>query len=116
MAEVALTPAVAPGTGATVAVTQASSLTATTNNHTFVNDGRTVLVCAKGASACTVTVATPATVRGVAVAEHTYTLAANTNYQLIGPFPPDVFNDSDGKVSIVFSETTGLIVGTIRLP
>jgi hypothetical protein len=105
----------APGNGgATVAATQNVPLTADT--HRFLNDGRTVLSFDKGAGACTVTVTTPGTVRGVAVADPTYTLAASTEDQIIGPFAPDVFNDSDGYVSFAISEQTGITCSVIGLP
>lgn len=112
MAIVALTQSVATGgAGATVAATANTSLTATTNTYTFFNDGKTMLVYEKGASACTATVTTPGTVRGVAVADPAHTIAASTKGQFAGPWPTDVFNDpATGLCSVVFSETTGLIV------
>lgn len=111
MATVALTQHTATGTaGATVAATANTSLTATTNTYTFVNDGKTMLCYEKGAGACTATVTTPGTIRGVAIADPTHTIAASTKGQFAGPFAPDVVNDSNGLCSVVFSETTGLIV------
>jgi hypothetical protein len=118
MAIVALTETVstAPGIGGvTAALTQNTGLTASTNTYTFNNDGKTMLVCKKGAGACTVTLTTPGTQRGVAIADPTYTLAANTEFQVIGPFPVDMVNDSSGLASVVFSETTGLVVGVLHL-
>lgn len=100
------------GTGLTTSAN--SSLTATTNTYTFINDGRTIVRCNKtGAGACTVTATTPATVRGVAIADPTYTVPATTGNVYLGPFSPDIFNDANGLVSLVFSETTGLTVEVI---
>lgn len=100
--------------GATVAATQNVPLAADT--HKFLNDGKTILSFDKGANAATVTVTTPNTVRGVAVADPTYTIAASTEGQYIGPFSPDVFNDSDGYVTFSVSEATGMTCEVIRLP
>jgi len=119
VAIVALTETVstAPGIGGvTAAITQNTGLVATTNSYTFQNDGKTILVCAKGAGACTATLTTPGTVRGVGIADPAYTLAASTNYQVIGPFAVDLANDASGLATVTFSETTGLIVGVVHLP
>lgn len=116
MATQTYTPSTAPGNGgATVAATQNGSM-ATGDTHRFLNDGKTILSFDKGANACTLTVTTPNTVRGVAVADPTFTIAASTEDQIVGPFAPDVFNDSDGYVSFTISENTGLTCTIIRLP
>lgn len=115
MATQTFTPTTAPGNGgATVAATQNVPLTADT--HKFLNDGKTILLFDKGSNACTVTVTTPNTVRGVAVADPTFTIAANTEDQVIGPFAPDVFNDADGYVSFTISEQTAITCTVVRLP
>jgi len=33
---------------------------------------------------------------------------------LVGPFPPDLYNDASGLVSITFSEVTGAAVAVVR--
>lgn len=101
--------------GATKALTQKASLS-TSDTYTLECDEKTVLVCNKGANACTVTAVTPGNVRGAAIADVTYTLAASVNFQVIGPFPRDLFGDSNGKVTLSFSEVTGLIAVPLRLP
>lgn len=109
------TPQESTGTaGPTVALTQRSSLS-TSDTYTFENDGRTLLVVKKGAGASTATVVTPATTRGVAIVDPTYTIAASTEFQVLGPFAPDLCNDSSNKVTISFSEITGLVVSVVRL-
>lgn len=101
------------GAGSILTATQNSSLVATTNTYTFVNDGKTLLICEKGANACTATVTTPGTQRGIAIADPAFTIAASVKYQILGPFPVDTFNDANGLCSVVFSETTGLIVAAV---
>lgn len=101
--------------GATVAGTQNGSLS-TSDTYRFINTGKEVISFDKGAGACTVTVTTPGTQRGIAIADPTFTVAASTEDQFIGPFSPDVFNDSDGYVSMTFSEITGLTATVVRLP
>lgn len=87
------------------------------DSYEFENDGRTFLHVKKsGATDCTVTVATAAEVDGKAVADLTVTVPATTGDKMIGPFPRDVYNDSDGKVSVTFSNITGLTVAAARLP
>jgi hypothetical protein len=101
--------------GPTKALTQRASLS-TSDTYTLECDEKTVLVCSKGAGACTVTAVTPGSVRGAAIADPTFTLAASTNYQVIGPFPRDLYGDANGKVTLSFSEVTGLIAVPMRLP
>lgn len=114
MATVTWTPSVAPGNGgATVAATQ--NVPTTSDTFRFLNNGRIIASCDKGANACTVTATTPGTLRGVAVADPTYTVAASTEDQIIGPWSPDLFNDSDGYVSLTFSEVTGATVTLVQI-
>jgi hypothetical protein len=84
----------------------------------FSNDGRTVLHFMKsGAGACTVTISTPGTVDGLAVADRTVTVAATTGDVVIGPFPPDTYNTPGLSTFAGFtvSEVTGLTVAILRL-
>ncbi len=84
------------------------------DTYTFPNDGRTFLHVKKGANGCNVTVTTPATFRGKAVADTVIAIGANTD-QMIGPFPADLYSDATGLVTVAFSEVTGLTVAVIRL-
>lgn len=89
-----------------------------TDTYTFPNDGKTFLHCKKsGAGSCTGTVVTPATFRGKAIVDTTFTVPATTGDVMIGPFPPDLYSDpATGLVTVSFSEITGLTVAVIRLP
>ena len=85
----------------------------TGNNYLVPNDGRTFLHIKKsGASNCTVTVVTPGTVAGQAIADLTATVVATTGDKMMGPFPPDVFGPT---MTVTFSEITGLTMAAVRL-
>lgn len=88
-----------------------------TNGETIPNDGRTFLhVKNTGGGACTVTVATPGQVDGLAIADLTATVPATTGDRLIGPFPPGIYTQADGNVYVDYSTGTGIAVAAVRLP
>ena len=84
----------------------------------FVNDGRTVLhLKADGTAPAsfTLTIETPGTVGGQAIADRTATLAKSKEY-FIGPFPPGVYNQSGGEVYFDIGATaTGITLAALRL-
>lgn len=111
MAVVTWTPDVVTDAG--VAVTRRGSLS-TSDTYKFRNSGKTRLLVEKsGAGTCTLTMVTPATVRGLAVADKTATVPASTGDMAFGPFPPSIYNDENGDMSITFSEITGLTAAVI---
>lgn len=75
----------------------------------FTNDGRTVLYVKNGATSCDVTFETAKTVDGLAVADLTVTVGANKEF-CIGPFPPNIYNDSDGKVQVTYDDESNVTV------
>jgi hypothetical protein len=83
------------------------------DTYTFPNDGRTYLYITKGANAGNVTIITPGTVRGLAIADKVVAMTPNDK-TLVGPFAPDLYNDATGLVSVTFSEITGLTVAVVR--
>jgi hypothetical protein len=86
------------------------------DTYKIPHDDRTFLHFKKtGAGACTVTVQTPVTVRGKAVAEATFNVPATTGDVMVGPFPADLYRQGDGKINVTLSEVTGLTVGVFRL-
>jgi hypothetical protein len=85
------------------------------DTYTFPNDGKTLLYIEHGAGASNVTIITPGTVRGKAIADAVVALAISGR-TLVGPFPPDLYNDASGLVTISFSEVTGAGVAVVRLP
>lgn len=84
------------------------------DTFTFSNDGQIFVHLKKGLNPCNVTVKARASVRGKAVPDQVIVLAAGSEL-MIGPFPPDLYNDATGLVSLLFSEVTGLIAAVIRL-
>lgn len=89
-----------------------------TDTFTFPNDGETFLHVKKsGAGSCNVTIITPGTVDGNAIADLVVVVPATTGDKMIGPFRPEIYNDpTTGLCSVTFSEVTGLTVGVFRTP
>jgi len=113
MAEVTLTPERVLKDG--LAATYTGSLS-TSNTYLVRNNGRVVLHFKKGgAGDCTVTVQTPKTVAGLAVAENTFSVPATTGDIFAGPFPQSIFNDSAGDLRFTLSEITGLTVAVLQI-
>lgn len=86
----------------------------------FWNDGRTFFRVKNGSGApITVTINTPGTIDGQALADLAVTIAATgdadgLDFQDIGPFTA-TFNQSDGYVWAVCSAVTDVTVGAYRL-
>ena len=81
----------------------------TANTYLMPNDGRTTLhVKNATGSTCVVTIATPKTVDGLAVADRTVSIATAKEFD-IGPFPSDPYSNSDGQVSITFDQTVDIV-------
>lgn len=113
MAEVRLTPQKLLATGITPTYTGSLS---TENTYQIRNNGSTFVHFKKsGAGDCVVTIQTPKTVGGLAVAEQTVTVPATGGDKMIGPFPPHIYNDGDHDVNITLSEITGLTVAVVEL-
>jgi hypothetical protein len=76
----------------------------------FPNDGKTVFVIRNGSGASiTLTVVTPVTVDGLAVADLTATIGAGET-RSVGPFPPAWYNDAGGSVNVTYSAVTTVTV------
>lgn len=89
----------------------------TSDTYKVANNGRTFLHFKKsGAGACTVTITTPGTVDGLAVADKTVTVPATTGDVMVGPFPRQHYNDGSGLLSFTVSEITGLTVAVATIP
>ncbi|MEK7765269.1 MAG: hypothetical protein AAB368_03430 [bacterium] len=93
----------APGTGAG-------------NGFSIQNDGRTILHVKNVAAGgdCVVTIVTPNTVDGLALADRTVTVADGAE-RFIGPFPPSIYNESDGTIRVDFSEITNVTLAALRM-
>lgn len=81
-----------------------------------VRPGRTTFLHVKnaGASSATVTLATPGTVGGLAIADRTVTVAASGSQMI--PVPADLYADPalDGLAAISYSDATSLTVAALR--
>jgi hypothetical protein len=87
------------------------------NEHDFVNDGRTIICALNTGTAATLTFLTPGTVGGLAIADLAVSVPIHaTKVALIGPFPPGIYNQSDGKVYVDVDDDTNLSLGAFRLP
>jgi hypothetical protein len=94
------------------------SLSAANADGSFVpNNGRVYLHVKNGdVSSKTVTVAAQLRpVSGLAIADVTVSVAASAE-ALIGPFPPEVFNDAAGRLVVSYSAVTSVTVAAYRLP
>jgi hypothetical protein len=88
-----------------------------TDGHYFVNDGRTIILAQNTGGASTLTFQTPGTVDSQAVGDRD--VAVNIHATLpdaIGPFPPGVYNQSDGTVYIDVDDDTTLSLMALRIP
>ena len=113
MATVAFSPDIVTEAG--VAANYNSGLS-TGNTYTFRNNGKTLLhVKNAGASPCTVTINSPQTVRGHAVAAQTVVVAAGAD-KFIGPFAHDVYDDINHDVSFTLSFVTSVTVAVVQQP
>jgi len=88
----------------------------TGNTYKLRNNGRRFVHFKKsGAGACTVTIETPGSVGGLAIADQTVNVPATTGDVMIGPFPRNLYNDSSGDVNITLSEITGLTIAALEV-
>lgn len=87
------------------------------NGMQFLNTGRE-FVHVKNLNAATrnVTALTPGSVDALAVADLIATIPADNGDKMIGPFPPAVYNQSDGKVYLDFSAGADMTIAVIRMP
>lgn len=115
MAIVALTPQQL--NGPTVTVPTYTGSLSVSNSYTVNNDGKTILHFKKsGAGIATITVSTPGTVDGVAIADPTFAVPATTGDVMVGPFRPSTYNDGDSNLTFTPSDVAGLTVAVIRIP
>lgn len=88
----------------------------TSDTYLVNNDGNVILHFKKSEAVdATITFDTPGTVRGLAIANPTVTVPASTGDIMVGPFPVDTFNDSNGDVRFTASNIAGLTVAAVRI-
>lgn len=82
----------------------------------FANDGRTYLDVNNGSGgSITVTFVTQQTIDGLAVADLAVAVGAGVRTK-VGPFPPSIYNDANGRVQVTYSGVTSLTVNPFRVP
>jgi len=90
-----------------------TGVSAAAGGDDFVNDGKKlVLINNDDADSLTLTITTTKTVDGEAVADKTITVPAGERH-LIGPFPPNIYNDGDAKVALSYDDETSVTVAVI---
>lgn len=80
--------------------------TVATGGDVVPNNGRTMIDIVNGGAVgnVVITIATPATLNGLAVADVTLTIPKTTaNEYIAGPFDPNIFNNSGGQLALTYS-------------
>jgi len=83
---------------------------------TFANTGAQLLLVEhtnQAGSAVTLTIATTLTIDGEAVNDKQIVIAPGEKH-LLGPFPPNVYNDANGNVVLSYSSATDIDVTVIQ--
>jgi hypothetical protein len=82
----------------------------------FVNDGKTLLLIQNAsAGAENVTAVGRASNRSFNHAIDQVIATVNAKLSLCGPFPPELFNDSAGKVQLTLADATSMTCAAVRL-
>jgi hypothetical protein len=112
MADVIVTPIKANDIG----VSPSPQAMSTADTYYVRNNGKVVLHFLKtGAGAATITITTPKTVGGLAVADRTLNVAATTGDEFISFTNRDLYNDASGDLEFVTDQDTGLTVDAIEI-
>ncbi len=86
-----------------------------TNDHEFVNDGKTFVHVKNGGGApIDVVFQTPGSVDGLAVADRTVSVGAGAE-KMIGPFPTTTYNQSGGKVYLDLTVDTTVTLAAFKI-
>ena len=97
-------------------VTPTRTAIATGNTYKVRNGGLTALLFEKtGAGNAIITIQTPATLGGLAVAERTFTVVATTGDVAAAGFAPAIYNDASGDLNFTTDEGTGLTCAALAL-
>lgn len=105
-----------------IAGTTPSMVAVAAGGDEFANDGKTVIevVNSHVGNSYTLTFTTPATIKGVAIADPTGTVGAGVGTRkLFGPFPTSIFNNANGRVAVGYTgaqPATDLTIAVLRLP
>jgi hypothetical protein len=90
-----------------------------TDGDSFANNGKVIVVAHNGGAELTVTIDTPGVVDSdLAVAQRTVTvpvMSGSAVPYIFGPFPTSVYNQSTGRVKMVFSRVSDITFALIKL-
>ena len=97
-------------------ITPTRNAISASNVYFLRNTGRVMLAFAKsGNGTATITIVTPITTGGLAVAQQTLSVPADTGDKMIGPFPPAIYNNSSGDLEFTTNEGTGLTCAVVAI-
>jgi len=84
------------------------------DGNQFSNDGRTFFHVLNVGAEMTVTFQTPGLMDGLAIAERTVVVPLTTGNKMIGPFPPDQYNQTTGVVYVDWTRATDVSFAVVR--
>lgn len=115
MAQVTLTPLQAKRTGNGVDVTANLQTLATADTYIFANDGNIILYIDNDQAGgdLTITVVTPNTIDGLAIADLT-AVVSQGDVNILGPFPPANYNNASGVLQFS-GDVASVKVAAIRV-
>jgi len=88
----------------------------TANTYEIRNSGKLILHFLKtGAGVATITIVTPITVGGLAVADQTVSVPATTGDKFVALPARDIYNDGSGNVTISTDDEVGLTVDAVEI-
>ncbi len=88
---------------------------ATTEGHSVENDGKILLhIKNEGRAKITVTVLTAYVRAGLKLADRIVTVEAGGE-AFVGPFPPDIYNQEDGRIHIEYSDPANTKVAILKV-
>jgi hypothetical protein len=86
---------------------------ANVDGHSLPNGGKELLHIKTGGTSCNVTIQTPGSVDGQAIGDRVIAIGTSSE-RIIGPFPPDIYNQTSGEVYIDFSAVTAVTIAALR--
>jgi hypothetical protein len=91
-----------------VNVTDNDSAATSADTYYVPNNGSVRLIITNAAGPNNVTIVTPGTVDGLAIADRVTALLASKTY-VLGPFPTTVYNDGQGRLGFTVSANADVI-------
>ena len=88
---------------------------AAADENQFSNDGRTFIHILNVGAEMTATFQTPGLMDGLAIGERIVTIPLTTGNKMVGPFPPDMYNQSTGVVYVDWSRESDVTFAVVRM-